>query len=290
MRSILLPFGTSLSPTPITLNTSKISPFTLNLKRPTSIPSWSSSSSSSPHEFSLLSLSQSGLCRASQVVDLFPTVSPEIIVREARLEDCWEVAETHCSSFFPEYSFPLDFVLRMDRLVAMLAGFSIPSGCKRTCLVAVIGSSLHQTFLFGSDDVKIGGFEGKFSLNKGYVAGILTVDTVADFLPRKGPLRQRRTGIAYISNVAVREKFRRKGIAKLLVAKAESQAKNWGCRAIALHCDLKNPVATKLYQGQGFKCIKVPEGATWPQPKTSPDIQFNFMMKLLNNSPASVSN
>ena len=60
-----------------------------------------------------------------------------------------------------------------------------------------------------------------------------------------------RTGIAYISNVAVREKFRRKGIAKHLVAKAESQARSWGCRAIALHCDLKNPAATKLYQGQG---------------------------------------
>lgn len=90
--------------------------------------------------------------------------------------------------------------------------------------------------------------------------------------------------------MAVREKFRRKGIAKKLIAKAESQARSWGCRAIALHCDLKNPVATKLYQGQGFKCIKVPEGANWPQPKTSPDIKFNFMMKLLNYSAASKSN
>jgi len=91
-----------------------------------------------------------------------------------------------------------------------------------------------------------------------------------------------RTGIAYISNVAVRERFRRKGIAKRLIAKAEAQARSWGCRSIALHCDLNNPGATKLYKGQGFKCIKVPDGASWPQPKTSPDIKFNFMMKLLN--------
>ncbi|CAA2935751.1 domain containing [Olea europaea subsp. europaea] len=135
---------------------------------------------------------RSGLCRASQVAELFPTVSPEIVVREARLEDCWEVAETHCSSFFPEYSFPLDFVLRIDRLIGMLFGFSIPNGCKRTCLVAVIGSSDEDAFILGSENLKIGGFDGKFSLNKGYVAGILTVDTVADFLPRKGPMRQRR--------------------------------------------------------------------------------------------------
>ncbi|CAK8573172.1 unnamed protein product [Lathyrus sativus] len=277
-----IPLGTSVSPTPI--YTSKISSLNINFKKSSAFPSWVSPSSL---ELSILSPSQSGLCRASQVVDLFPTVSPEITVREARLEDCWEVAETHCSSFFPEYSFPLDFVLRMDRLVAMLAGFSLPSGCKRTCLVAVIGNSLDQTFLFGSEDFKIAGLDGKLSLNKGYVAGILTVDTVADFLPRKGPLRQRRTGVAYISNVAVREKFRQKGIAKQLVAKAESQARSWGCRAIALHCDLRNPAATKLYEGRSFKSIKVPEGANWPQPKTSPDVKFNFMMKLLNKSAVS---
>ena len=86
--------------------------------------------------------------------------------------------------------------------------------------------------------------------------------------------------------MAVRENFRRKGIAKKLIAKAESLARSWGCRAIALHCDLNNSMATKLYQGQGYKCIKVPEGAKWPQPKTSPDVGFNFMMKLLNNSTA----
>lgn len=225
-----------------------------------------------------------GICKASQVVDIFPIVSPEIVVREARIEDCWEVAETHCSSFFPEYSFPLDFVLRIDRLLALVFGLSVPSGCRRTCLVAVTGASEDDTLFIGDEDLKIAGFGAKISLNKGYVAGILTLDTVADFLPRKGPLRQRRTGIAYVSNVAVRERFRRKGIAKKLIAKAEAQARNWGCRSIALHCDLNNPCATNLYQSQGFKSIKVPEGAKWPQPRTSPDMQFNFMMKLLDKN------
>ncbi|KAK9741221.1 hypothetical protein RND81_03G090000 [Saponaria officinalis] len=133
-----------------------------------------------------------GICLASQFVDLFPAISPEIVVREARLEDCWDIAETHCSSFFPEYSFPLDFVLRLDRLIAMVFGLSVPNGCKRTCLVAVVGGPSEDTFFIGSEDLKLGGVEGKFCLNRSYVAGILTVDTVADFLPRKGPLRQRR--------------------------------------------------------------------------------------------------
>lgn len=136
-----------------------------------------------------------GVCKASQVFGLFPTVSPEITVREARIEDCWEVAETHCSSFFPQYSFPLDFVVRIDRLVAMLSGLSVPNGCRRICLVAVIGGSENETLLIRPEDFKLGSFDGKVSLNKGYVAGILTVDTVADFLPRKGPMRQRRDRI-----------------------------------------------------------------------------------------------
>ncbi|XP_077225605.1 GCN5-related N-acetyltransferase 4, chloroplastic-like [Tasmannia lanceolata] len=226
-------------------------------------------------------LSRSGICRASQAVELFPSICPDIVVREARLEDCWEVAETHCSSFFPDYSFPLDLMLRVDRMVALLSGYSVPNGCMRSCLVAVALSSIDNNIFLGTEDCKIGDFEMKFSLNRGSVAGILTVDTVADFLPRKGPLRQRRTGIAYISNVAVREKDRRKGIAKRLITKAEAQARSWGCRAIALHCDRNYPAATQLYLGQGFKCVKVLERANWPHPKASPGIQFNFMMKLL---------
>ncbi|KAK7315498.1 hypothetical protein VNO77_34048 [Canavalia gladiata] len=284
----IIPWRISVSSTVV--NTTKISPFNISFKKPTS---FLSNVSPSSYGFSPFSLPLSGICRASQVVDLFQTMSPEIIVREARLEDYWGVAETHCSCFFPEYSFPLDFVLRIDRLVmamlvSMLAGFFRPRGCRRISLVAVIGSSLNESSSLGSGDIKTGSFDGKFSLNNGYVAGILTVDNFADFLPRKGPRRHRRSGIAYISNVAVRENFRRKGIAKKLIAKAESQARSWGCRAITLHCDLNNPMATMLYEGQGYKCIKVPEGATWPQPKTSPDIKFNFMMKLLKTSSPSV--
>ncbi|XP_021651485.2 GCN5-related N-acetyltransferase 4, chloroplastic [Hevea brasiliensis] len=192
MRSI--PLGIAVSPT--SRNDNLILNFKKQQQQHQSFFNSSSSSSSYKvsHDPSLSPLSKSGVCRASQVVELFSTVSQEIVVREARLEDCWEVAETHCSSFFPEYSFTLDFVLRIDRLVAMLSGFSMPpNGCKRTCLVAVIGSSGDGTFCFGSEDFKIGGFDGKFSLSREHVTGILTVDTVADFLPRKGPLWQRRS-------------------------------------------------------------------------------------------------
>ncbi|KAK4743082.1 hypothetical protein SAY87_001083 [Trapa incisa] len=98
-----------------------------------------------------------------------------------------------------------------------------------------------------------------------------------------------RTGIAYISSVAVHENFRRMGIAKRLIATAEAQARAWGCRSVALHCELNNHRAMKLYRELGFKCISVPEGAKWSQPTASPDFNFSFMMKLLKLPSASAA-
>jgi len=90
-----------------------------------------------------------------------------------------------------------------------------------------------------------------------------------------------RTGIAYIANVAVRKEERRKGIAKMLVQEAEARARSWGCRSMALHCDVNNIAALRLYKNQGFKCIRVPEGARWPEPKIAEGVRYSFMMKLV---------
>jgi ribosomal protein S18 acetylase RimI-like enzyme len=90
-----------------------------------------------------------------------------------------------------------------------------------------------------------------------------------------------RTGIAYIANVAVRKEERRKGIAKMLVAEAEERAKSWGCRSMALHCDVNNIAALRLYKNLGYKCIHVPEDAKWPEPKIAKGVRYNFMMKLV---------
>ncbi|RLM61313.1 uncharacterized protein C2845_PM14G03590 [Panicum miliaceum] len=221
-----------------------------------------------------------GICYASQAVELLPALCPEIVVRDARLEDCWEVADTHCGSFFPGYKFPLDLVLRIDRYIALLSGFTVPPGCMRTCLVAVNSNSVNNTFDVECGDAGDADFQN-YALSTGSIAGILTVDTVADYLPRRGHLKQRRTGIAYIANVAVRKEERRKGIAKMLVQEAEARARSWGCRSMALHCDVNNIAALRLYKNQGFKCIRVPEGARWPEPKIAEGVRYSFMMKLV---------
>lgn len=280
-----VPLGVPAAAPKTSIHALSLSP-TISTTKKLGFPHKSSRSTDHPSLFSL-PIPGGRVCRASEVVELLPAAGNEIMVREARLEDCWEVAETHCSCFFPNYSFPFVLMLRMNRVVGLLSGLSsVPTGCKRTCLVTVIGNSHGESFVFGNEDFRIGGLDVRFSLlNKGYIAGILTVDTVGDFLPRKGPLQQRRTGVAYISNVAVMEGFRQKGIANRLVAKAETEASSWGCRSIALHCDAKNPAATRLYLGQGYKCVQIPQGANWPLPRTSlhNNVKFNFMMKLLKH-------
>ncbi|KAM0885890.1 hypothetical protein ACQ4PT_030052 [Festuca glaucescens] len=235
------------------------------------------------HRSSFPSKPAAGICYASQAVELLPSLYPGtgIVVRDARLEDCWEVADTHCGSFFPGYKFPLDLVLRLDRYIALLSGFAVPPGCTRTCLVAVNPAAVNSTISIECGDLTDAEFHGKYGVSKGSIAGILTVDTVADYLPRRGPLKQRRTGIAYIANIAVRKEERRKGIAKMLVAEAEARARSWGCRSVALHCDVSNLAALRLYKSQGYKSICVPEGAKWPAPKIAEGVRYDFMMKLV---------
>ena len=141
-------------------------------------------------------ISFSGICSASQAIELLPSLCPEIVVRDAQLEDCWEVTDTHCSSFFPDYKFPLDLVLRIDRYIALLSGFSVPPGCMRTCLVAVNSNSVNNTFDVDCGDAGDADFQ-KYNLSRGSIAGILTIDTVADYLPRRGSLKQRRYIFSY---------------------------------------------------------------------------------------------
>lgn len=124
-------------------------------------------------------------------MELLPALCPEIVVRDARLEDCWEVADTHCGSFFPGYKFPLDLVLRIDRYIALLAGFTVPPGCMRTCLVAVNPDPVSGSFDVECGDAGDAEFQ-KYSLSRGSIAGILTIDTVAEYLPRRGHLKLRR--------------------------------------------------------------------------------------------------
>lgn len=203
----------------------------------------------------------------------------QVAVREATFADFWGVADTHCGAFLPELVFPMDALMRLDRVLAMVGGLTLATGCRRKCLVAVSGH-WHSDLTHGLKPLEN---EPQAGLQLESVLGALTVDTLAEFLPRRKSTGLRRTGIAYVSNVAVRQIARRKGIAKRLVQEAEVVASHWGCRSIALHCDKVNTGALALYVGAGYKAVKVPADAKWPQPKAASGSDFGLMLKRLGS-------
>jgi ribosomal protein S18 acetylase RimI-like enzyme len=59
---------------------------------------------------------------------------------------------------------------------------------------------------------------------------------------------------AYVSNVAVAEAHRRRGLATLLLRKAERVAAVWGYDSLHLHVDRGNIPAERLYARTGYTC------------------------------------
>ncbi|WP_218082337.1 GNAT family N-acetyltransferase [Anthocerotibacter panamensis] len=66
----------------------------------------------------------------------------------------------------------------------------------------------------------------------------------------------------YISNLAVAQSWRRQGVARLLLHKAEHVAQSWQQNQIYLHVMADNPGALKLYTTAGYRVERVER--TWP--------------------------
>jgi ribosomal-protein-alanine N-acetyltransferase len=56
----------------------------------------------------------------------------------------------------------------------------------------------------------------------------------------------------YIANIAVREKFRRKGIADMLLSVGEKNATDKNCAFISLEVRVSNEKAIALYKKRGY--------------------------------------
>ena len=67
--------------------------------------------------------------------------------------------------------------------------------------------------------------------------------------------------IPYISNLAVKNSYRRQGIATQLLTQCEQISRNWGYQEIRLHVLADNHSAQKLYLAMGYKFI--PEATSW---------------------------
>lgn len=61
----------------------------------------------------------------------------------------------------------------------------------------------------------------------------------------------------YLSNLAVRQQYRRQGLACLLLQAAERQALDWGFRELYLHVMVDNYQARRLYHKMGYRVQQI---------------------------------
>lgn len=153
-------------------------------------------------------------------------------VRAAKLQDLSQLAEVLVSSFYP----PLGW----KRWLYPVLQFSIHEDIKQRiqsrpkhyqCLIAIAPSKNYKPEA---------------------VAGTVELSCKRYSLWEFSQPQQ-----IYLSNLAVREQYRRQGFARLLLQAAEQQTLEWGFRELYLHVMVDNHHARQLYQKMGYRIQRV---------------------------------
>lgn len=150
------------------------------------------------------------------------------LIRQAQNSDISELAETIVTSFY-DYSgilsllYPvLQFTVAEDLRYRLRANSSL-----YRCLVATIINEQAQSAIAGTVEISL-----------------------------KNSLWSAEPQYPYISNLAVKNFYRRQGIAKQLLAQCEQIAISWGYDTIQLHVLSHNYSAKQLYLNSGYQIIR----------------------------------
>jgi ribosomal protein S18 acetylase RimI-like enzyme len=157
-----------------------------------------------------------------------PTPHQKPIIRPAQTSDTSELAEIIVASFY-DYSgilswlYPLlQFTVGEDLRYRLRFNSSLYQ-----CLVAIIIDEKAQSLRAGTVEISL-----------------------------KTSLWSAEAQYPYISNLAVKNAYRRQGIAKELLAKCEQIARSWGYDTIQLHVLSHNNMALELYLNSGYQITK----------------------------------
>jgi ribosomal protein S18 acetylase RimI-like enzyme len=140
------------------------------------------------------------------------------------------------------------------------------------CLAEILTQSFHPlkgTFLWLQPILKLGIYEDLCSRLKNrspyYICLVAVTAKEADEeqivgtielnlrSPQTWLYHQRKDEYPYIANLAVSRSFRRRGVARLLLAKCDCIALSWGCRHLNLHVLEDNQCARALYYRSGYE-------------------------------------
>lgn len=160
-----------------------------------------------------------------------PTDNLVLEVRPLQRQDIPAIAETVIASFHDTnrwWSFCWNSLLSLGVREDLSAHLQSGNG-DRVCLVAVAKSPT------GSAEIVVGTIE--LSLRRDWLRSP-SIST-------------------YISNLAVRPHYRRRGIARRLLQASDRVARDWATGNLSLHVMEDNRAARKLYQANGYRLQRV---------------------------------
>lgn len=145
---------------------------------------------------------------------------------------CLAAYDTRARDALPTSSAPIDLGLLVGTIVQLL----LPPSMRQNC---------------GANHVAAG------------VLGAVVLDTMLEHVPPKKNAivngrvvpEATRARMAYLSNLAVSPRARRRKVGLALLRRAEAVAVEWGCRSMALHVDPENEAAVRLYEGAGYRFV-----------------------------------
>ena len=157
-----------------------------------------------------------------------PTSPQKTIIRNAQAPDISDLAETIVYSFY-NYSgiFNLLYPLLQFTVGEDLRFRLHSSSALYRCLVATITDEKSQPLIAGTVEISL-----------------------------KNSFWSPHPQYPYISNLAVKNSYRRRGIARQLLEKCESIASGWGYDVVQLHVLNQNDSAKQLYLSSGYQIIK----------------------------------
>ena len=181
----------------------------------------------------------------------------QVIIRPARPKDIKGLAETITYSFHPPeglipWFYPVLKLLASEDLRGRLSSNS----AHYLCLVAIL-------------------LDPEKGLGEGEVVGTSEISVRSSFAwpnPTRGQAYHP-PAFVYIANLAVKNSYRRRGIARQLLSCCEQTAGEWGYNSLKLHVLENNYQAKQLYASRGYGCNYI-------EPSLS-NLFFNFPRRLL---------
>lgn len=189
-----------------------------------------------------------------------PIEPQTVLLRAAQMDDIYPVLQLHSEAFADKFGAAFGSRARTRGVEALAEAWRRQgTSALRGMLVAVadgeiVGTTTLRTWEMGGDDAAAAEWAFQHVLG---VWGALRSMFALSLLDH-----QINRDEGYITDVAVRGDYRRRGIAQMLLARAEDEARARRKRYLSLYVSASNRGARQLYYTNGFRDIRIRRSVT----------------------------